>query len=89
MSRSNAPKQDTINTWVNWEAVDHYAKQFDSRAERIEAENWLKGLTPEQSAVVEACHAAAKAVREANELAHQARMQSDDVFYDRIYRRPA
>jgi hypothetical protein len=84
MSRSNAPKQATLNEWVNAEAVEHYARGLEQQANVIESWSWQDG-EPEQETAIEALRGAAAAVRGALALARPAERLSSDEYAERIY----
>jgi hypothetical protein len=85
MSRSNAPKQATLNRWVNAEAVEQYAAGLDKQAETIESWTWLDGPGPEQATAIAALRGAAAAVRGALALARPAERLGSDEFYEQVY----
>lgn len=89
MSASNrAPRQDTLNRWVNPQAVRAYADSLDRRADRIDGESWLRDLTADEDALIRDLRASATAIREAMNRADDATRRDDDRAYARLYDRP-
>lgn len=87
MSRSNAPKQATLNQWVNYEAVKHYAAGLARNAGQIEGYQWPDEPTPKQAAAIEAVKAASAALDQALTLARTAEQLATEVSYDWLYNR--
>jgi hypothetical protein len=84
VSRSNAPKQATLNRWVNAEAVEHYARGLEAQANVIESWSW-QGGEPEQETAITALRGAAAAVRGALAIARPAERLSGEEYAERLY----
>lgn len=82
MSRSNAPKQATLNKWVNFEAVSVYAAGLDEQARQIEGKRWPDEPSVKQAKAAAALKAAGEAMRAALELAAEAERRASDVAYE-------
>lgn len=85
MSRSNAPRQDTLNRWVNTGAVAAYTDKLDAQAGQIENHAWLDGMNRPEALAHAALTEAAAAMRQATDMARRAERLADAVWTGHLY----
>jgi hypothetical protein len=80
-----APRQSTLNQWVNTEALMHYAARLRGEAQRIADYSWPDDPAGEQAAVIVDLHLAAAAVEAAVDLTVAAHVAAHKVNYEWLY----
>lgn len=85
MSRSNAPRQDTLNRWVNTGAVTAYTDRLGRQATQIEDHAWLDGPNRAEAQALAALREAEAAMRAAAEMAQRAERLADAVHCAWLY----
>jgi hypothetical protein len=79
--------QSTLNRHVNGEAVAAYIDIMPEMANRISEYGLLRELSAKERYAIAALHSATGRMRDALELAMEARRLSDEISYDRLYGR--